>query len=58
MPVSRYRSTLAAEETDGGGTLVVWSSDFDVEGATEDEAVAMIGGFLRAGLEAVPGTVH
>jgi hypothetical protein len=44
-----YVARISVEER-GGGSLVVWQADFTPEGASEDEAVEVIGGIFRAGL--------
>lgn len=52
LPVSRYRSLLHVREpADGGGCQVEWSGDFTPDGASEAEAIRVIAGIYRAGLE-------
>lgn len=52
LPVSGYRSTVSvfAQPSDGG-CRVEWSGEFSPSGATESEAVAIIRGIYRAGLD-------
>jgi hypothetical protein len=52
LPVSGYRSTVSvfAQPSDGG-CRVEWSGEFSPRGATEPEAVEIIRGIYRAGLD-------
>jgi hypothetical protein len=50
-PVVDYRSTLAVKPS-GGGSIVVWSSNFKIKaGASEEEVRKMIAGIYRLGLD-------
>ena len=63
LPVSRYRSVLHVAENNvagnnatekagaGSGCRVEWSAEFAAEGAPEAEAVRLISGIYRAGLD-------
>jgi Polyketide cyclase / dehydrase and lipid transport len=52
LPVANYRSTLSVRDRGGKrGCEVFWSGDFAPAGATESEAVAVIRGIYRAGLD-------
>ena len=52
LPVARYRSLLRVHEQPGGdGCRVEWSGEFLPEGASEPEAIDVIRGIYRAGLE-------
>jgi Polyketide cyclase / dehydrase and lipid transport len=51
LPVAAdYRARIWVEERDGGST-VLWEADFTPEGASEEEAVEVIRGIFRAGLD-------
>ncbi|MEO8183498.1 MAG: SRPBCC family protein [Deltaproteobacteria bacterium] len=50
LPVAQYRSTLSVRGA-GRGCEVHWSGDFAPAGASESEAVAVIRGIYRAGLD-------
>ena len=52
LPVARYRSLLRAGAAEGGnGCRVSWSAEFVADGAPEAEAIRLISGIFRAGLE-------
>jgi hypothetical protein len=52
LPVARYRSLLRVHEQPGeGGCRVEWSGEFLPNGASEPEAVDVIRGIYRAGLD-------
>jgi hypothetical protein len=52
LPVSRYRSLVRVHEQPGkSGSRVEWSGEFLPAGASEAEAVAVIRGIYRAGLD-------
>jgi len=54
LPVAQYRSTLSVRERGAArGCEVHWSGDFVPAGASESEAVAVIRGIYRAGLDAL-----
>lgn len=52
LPVADYNATIAAVATDGG-CEVQWSADFESDGASDEEAGAVIGGIFDAGLGAL-----
>jgi hypothetical protein len=52
LPVADYRSTIAVTEADGKAR-VIWSSSFSPNGASEQEAVQVVGGIYDGGLEAL-----
>jgi Polyketide cyclase / dehydrase and lipid transport len=52
LPVSDYKATLSVTESDGKAT-VVWSSTFEPNGASEEEATQIVGSVFDTGLEAV-----
>ena len=49
LPVANYQSTIRVRES-GMGCTVEWSSEFDAEGAPENDATAAIRGIYEAGL--------
>jgi len=53
LPVSRYRSVLHVADNAGSGSgcRVEWSAEFTAEGAPEAEAIRLISGIYRAGLD-------
>lgn len=52
LPVSRYRSLLhVSEPASGGGCRVEWSGEFAADGVPEAEAVRIVTGIYRAGLD-------
>jgi hypothetical protein len=52
LPVSRYRSLLhVCEPAGGSGCRVEWSGEFAADGAPEAEAIRLISGIYRAGLD-------
>jgi len=55
LPLSAYRSTIKVEE-EGEGAAVVWSADFEPEGATAEEVAATLTGVYQAGLTALRGS--
>ena len=52
LPVARYRSVVRVSEEPGtGGCQVKWSGEFVPAGASEAEAITVIRGIYRAGLD-------
>jgi hypothetical protein len=52
LPVARYHSVVRVSEAPGtGGCRVEWSGEFVPAGASEPEAIAVIRGIYRAGLD-------
>lgn len=52
LPVARYRSLLHVHEPAGGaGCRVEWSGEFAADGVPETEAIGLITGIYRAGLD-------
>lgn len=52
LPLSRYRSRLqVCELTGGSGSRVEWSAEFDADGVSEAEAIRIVTGIYRAGLD-------
>lgn len=50
LPVSDYVSTISISAGEKGKTIVTWSSSFDANGATDEEAINTIAGIYDAGL--------
>lgn len=50
LPVKGYKATIRVRE-DGNGSEVEWSSDFEAEGASNDDAVKIIQGIYDVGFE-------
>ena len=57
LPVKNYVSTLTLSKAGEGKTLVKWSSTFDANGASDDEAKKVIGGIYDGGLSRVGSTL-
>jgi mxaD protein len=53
LPVKNYVSTLTLSKAGEGKTLVKWTSTFDANGASDDEAKKVIGGIYDGGLSRV-----
>ena len=52
LPVSRYHSKVhVCEPSGGGGCRVEWSGEFAPDGVPESEAIGIITGIYRAGLD-------
>jgi hypothetical protein len=53
LPVKNYQATIKVQD-DGDGTCIMhWSSTFEPAGVTEAEAIQIIEGIYRSGLEAL-----
>lgn len=53
LPVANYKSTITLTPVDEGHTLMKWSSTFDANGASDEQATAVIGGIYDAGMAKV-----
>lgn len=53
LPVANYKSTITLTPVDEGHTLMKWTSTFDANGASDEQATAVIGGIYDAGLAKV-----
>ena len=51
LPVSNYTATICVKEDGEGKTTVEWSSEFEAEGAAENEAMDVIAGIYQAGFD-------
>ncbi len=56
LPVKNYLSTLTLSPAGEGKTLVKWSSTFDANGASDDEAKKVIEGVYDGGLARIGST--
>lgn len=52
LPVKNYEATLSVSGS-GPKAVLTWTSTFEPEGVTEEEAVNIVGGVYDTGLEAV-----
>lgn len=51
LPVSDYEAEIKVSLDDKGGSIVVWSSNFNAAGASDQEAEKAIRGVYQAGLQ-------
>lgn len=51
LPVNNYKSTIHVHEDEDGNATVVWSSEFDSAGASENDATKIVEGIYSAGLD-------
>ncbi|MGI9451413.1 MAG: SRPBCC family protein [Geminicoccaceae bacterium] len=54
LPISDYVSTIGVAEA-GDGATITWSSEFNAAGVSDDEALELMTGIYRAGLDALMG---
>ena len=52
LPIADYVSTMSVAE-EGEGAKVTWSSNFNAAGASDEEALELMTGIYRAGLDAL-----
>jgi hypothetical protein len=52
LPVSNYRSVFRVLPADGGAKIV-WSSEFEADGVSPQEAARIVAGIYEAGLESL-----
>ncbi|WP_439537646.1 SRPBCC family protein [Methyloversatilis sp.] len=57
LPVKNYVSTLTLSPAGEGKTRVKWSSTFDANGASDEEAKKVISGIYEGGLERAGSTL-
>ncbi|MGI9504063.1 MAG: SRPBCC family protein [Geminicoccaceae bacterium] len=50
LPIADYASTLAVTEN-GDGATITWSSSYSANGVSDDEALEIMTGIYRAGLD-------
>ena len=54
LPVANYVSTLAVTPgPDDGSAIVTWTSTFDANGVSDQEAADLIGGIYQAGFDSI-----
>lgn len=53
LPISDYVSTITVSAAQDGKSTVTWSSSFDSNGATDEEAINTIAGIYDAGLNSL-----
>ena len=51
LPVTNYEATIRVKDDGEGNTTVEWSSEFEAEGAAENEAMDVIAGIYQAGFD-------
>lgn len=51
LPIANYRATIKLIEQASGNTTVQWSSEFDVDEGSEQDAVNIIKGIYQAGFD-------
>ncbi|MGI9492977.1 MAG: SRPBCC family protein [Geminicoccaceae bacterium] len=54
LPISDYVSTIGVTES-GDGATITWSSEFNAAGVSDEEALELMAGIYRAGLDALEG---
>lgn len=52
LPLAKFQATLRAEPS-GSGSTVIWEAEFEPSGASEEEALGIVGGIFDAGLDAI-----
>ena len=57
IPAKNYLAKVVLEDLGGTRTKVLWTSDFDAEGASEDDLIKLFEGIYSAGIAAVEKTV-
>ncbi len=51
LPVKNYEATIRVKDDGEGNTTLEWSSEFEAEGAAENEAMDVIAGIYQAGFD-------
>ncbi len=51
LPVANYVATISVKDDGDGNSTVEWSSEFEAEDATENEAMDTIAGIYQAGFD-------
>ncbi|MGI9420800.1 MAG: SRPBCC family protein [Geminicoccaceae bacterium] len=54
LPIADYASTMAVTEN-GDGATITWSSSYGANGVSDEEALELMTGIYRAGLDELPG---
>jgi len=53
LPVANYHSTVSVVPAAGGRSKVSWTSTFDADGASPEDAIGAVAGVYEAGLDAL-----
>ena len=53
LPVANYKATITLTPVDEGHTLMKWTSTFDANGVSDEQAASIIGGIYDAGMAKV-----
>lgn len=53
LPVTNYKGTITLTPTQEGHTVLKWSSTFDANGVSDEQATTIIGGVYDAGMAKV-----
>lgn len=54
LPIANYKATLTVRRgTDAGRSILEWTSTFDANGVSDEEAASLIDGVYRAGFDNV-----
>jgi len=51
FPVTNCSATITVKESESGGSVIEWSSEFEAEGVPENEATKALEGMYQAGLD-------
>ncbi|MEE8321011.1 MAG: SRPBCC family protein, partial [Gammaproteobacteria bacterium] len=51
LPVANYTATIRVMDDGSGNSTVEWSSEFNADGAPENDAIEVIQGIYQAGLD-------
>lgn len=51
LPVSNYVATISVKDNGDGKTTMEWSSEFEADGAAENEAMDVVAGIYQAGFD-------
>ena len=57
LPIADYTSTMAVTEN-GDGATITWSSSYSANGVSDEEALELMTGIYRAGLDELKGQVE
>ena len=57
LPIADYASTMAVTEN-GDGATITWSSSYSANGVSDEEALELMSGIYRAGLDALKGQLQ
>ena len=57
LPIADYASTMAVTEN-GDGATITWSSSYAANGVSDDEALELMSGIYKAGLDELAGQLN